>query len=256
MSAAGYPKRRIFVPAAVAFIAGVIISLALGRLFYIEESKAVELEFKADIDQLSDSIEREVLLNLEILYALKSAVGIMPEMTRARFETLTRNVLDRSPAIQAFAWAPVLEQEQLSEFTRKQSELFEDFTVREAGSDGLVPVKPRAQYVPVQFIEPLFDNRAALGFDLASEGSRFEALDRAKSTGEMVATAGIRLVQEPENQKGFLVFAPLYRVKPGAWRRKVTLKLIISALSTVSSGSESWLGKRSEVSLEAIFCWK
>lgn len=216
LSAAGYPKRRIFVPAAVAFTVGVVISLALGRLFYIEESKAVELEFKADIDQLSDSIEREVLLNLEILYALKSAVGIMPEMTRARFETLTRNVLDRSPAIQAFAWAPVLEQEQLSEFTRKQSEVFEDFTVREAGSDGLVPVKPRAQYVPVQFIEPLFDNRAALGFDLASEGSRFEALDRAKSTGEMVATAGIRLVQEPENQKGFLVFAPLYRVEPGA----------------------------------------
>jgi CHASE1-domain containing sensor protein len=70
--------------------------------------------------------------------------------------------------------------------------------------------------VPVQFIEPLFDNRAALGFDLASEGSRFEALDRAKATGEMVATAGIRLVQEPENQKGFLVFAPLYMVEPGA----------------------------------------
>lgn len=215
MSAAGFPKRRIVLPAVAALIVGVGISLALGRLFYIEESRAVKLEFKADIDQLSGSIEREVLLNLEILYALKAAVGIMPEMTPARFGTLTRNVLDRSPAIQAFAWAPLVEQDELTDFTRKQREAFQDFTVTQSGPDSLVSVQPRDLHVPVQYIEPLADNRAALGFDLASEESRFEALSQAGVSGEMVATAGIRLVQEPEDQKGFLVFAPLYEIQPG-----------------------------------------
>ncbi|TYC63897.1 diguanylate cyclase [Marinobacter sp. BW6] len=216
MSAATFSKRRIVLPAVVALIVGVAISLALGRLFYVEESRAIKLGFKSDIDQLSGSIEREVLLNLEILYALKAAVGIMPEMTPARFGTLTRNVLDRSPAIQAFAWAPLKEPDQLTDFIRKQSEDFQDFNVTETGLEGLVPVKPRDFYVPVQYIEPLADNRAALGFDLASEESRFEALSLARATGEMVATAGIRLVQEPEDQKGFLVFAPLYKIQPGA----------------------------------------
>lgn len=218
MSEAGFSKRRIVISAVVALVVGVAISLALGRLFYSEESRTVKLEFKADIDQLSASIEREVLLNLEILYALKAAVGIMPEMTPARFETLTRNVLDRSPAIQAFAWAPVVEREQLPEFIREQRKSYPDFSVTEAGDESLIPAQARERYVPVQYIEPLAHNHAALGFDLASEASRLEALNRARESGEMVATAGIRLVQEPENQKGFLVFAPLYEIPPGSSR--------------------------------------
>jgi len=215
LSEAGFSKRRIIVSASVVLVAGVAISLTLGRLFYSEESRTVKLEFKADIDQLSASIEREVLLNLEILYALKAAVGIMPEMTPARFETLTRKVLNRSPAIQAFAWAPVVEREQLPEFVREQRKTYPDFSVTEAGAESLIPVRAREAYVPVQYIEPLADNLAALGFDLASERSRLEALNLARETGEMVATAGIRLVQEPENQKGFLVFAPLFEIPPG-----------------------------------------
>lgn len=215
MSETGFLRRRIIISAVVALVVGVAISMALGRLLYSEESRTVKLEFKADIDQLSASIEREVLLNLEILYALKAAVGIMPEMTPARFETLTRKVLDRSPAIQAFAWAPVVGREQLQAFIREQGEIYPDFSVTEAGPESLISAQPREIYVPVQHIEPLADNRAALGFDLASEASRLEALTRARESGEMVATAGIRLVQEPENQKGFLVFAPLYESPPG-----------------------------------------
>lgn len=215
LSEAHISKRRIIASVAVSLVAGVAISLALGWLFYVEESRAVKLEFKADIDQLSASIEREVLLNLEILYALKAAVGVLPEMTPARFGTLTRNVLDRSPAIQAFAWAPVVGRDQLPAFIRQQREAYVDFSVTEAGPTNLVPVQRRDQYVPVQYIEPLGDNRAALGFDLASEASRLKALTQAKASGQMVATAGIRLVQEPENQKGFLVFAPLYEIQPG-----------------------------------------
>lgn len=215
MSDVRFSKRRIIVSAVVSLLAGVAISLGLGRLLYTEESRTVALEFKADIDQLSASIEREVLLNLEILYALKAAVGVMPDMTRARFETLTRKVLDRSPAIQAFAWAPIVERDQLPAFLREQRKTYPEFSVTEAGAEGLSPVRARAEYVPVQYIEPLADNRAALGFDLASEASRRKALTRAGESGEMVATAGIRLVQEPEDQNGFLVFAPLYEFAPG-----------------------------------------
>ncbi|MEC7377771.1 MAG: diguanylate cyclase [Pseudomonadota bacterium] len=203
-------KRKTVVLAIAALIAGVGISLGLGRLLYKEETRAIELEFKADIDQLSASLEREVLLNLEILFALKAAVAVMPEMTAARFNQLTGEVLERSPAIQALAWAPFIDRSQLDEFVRQQEREFADFAMTEAGDGGLEELSDRAWYVPVQFIEPLGQNREALGFDLASEASRRAALLEARESGDMVATAGIRLVQEPENQKGFLVFAPLY----------------------------------------------
>lgn len=204
-------KRKLQIVAFLALVAGVATSVALGRILYAEETRAIELEFKADIDQLSGSLEREVLLNLEILYALKEAVGLLPEMTPARFQSLTGNVLERSPAIQAFAWAPWIKDDQLPAFVQTQRQSFDGFAMTEVSPEGLKPLSSRPWYVPVQFIEPLSPNLAALGFDLASEASRKAALLEARETGNMVATAGIRLVQEPENQKGFLVFAPLYR---------------------------------------------
>ncbi|MEC7814903.1 MAG: diguanylate cyclase [Pseudomonadota bacterium] len=195
---------------------GVLISLGLSRSIYQEESRAINIEFRATVDRLSAAVEREAILNLELLYALKTAVVLVPEMDAVRFRALTQSLLERSPAIQAFAWAPWLpETEALAFETRMQSE-FEEFRLREISPNGLQPLTPRPWYVPVQYIEPLATNRAALGFDLASEASRRLALLRARDTGTMAATAGIRLVQETEDQTGFLVFAPLYSVGPGA----------------------------------------
>lgn len=80
--------------------------------------------------------------------------------------------------------------------------------------NNVIPVSERNGYVPVQFIEPIEKNQAALGFDLASENKRRTAIEASRDTGKMVATAGIQLVQEPGNQQGFLVFAPLYEGRP------------------------------------------
>ncbi|MBW4933110.1 CHASE domain-containing protein [Marinobacter sp. F4206] len=204
-------RRSTFAWAMVVLVVGTGLSIALGRTLYLEESRSIELEFRSDIDQLSAVFEREVLLNLEILYALKEAVSVLPEMTSERFAVMTKTILERSPAIQAFAWAPMVLRAEVPSFIRQQRQEFVNYLIRESSDSGLQQAQEREWYVPVQFIEPLSENRAALGFDLASEASRLAALLKAMQTGNMSATAGIRLVQEPGSQKGFLVFAPLYR---------------------------------------------
>ena len=75
----------------------------------------------------------------------------------------------------------------------------------------MVRAGERKDYYPVFYVEPLKGNERALGFDLASDAIRLEALQRAASTGQMVATARISLVQEQADQHGFLVFRPVYR---------------------------------------------
>jgi len=201
--------------AVFALVAGISLSLVLGRTLYSEESRAIDKEFQADMDQLSAVFEREVLLHLEILNALKDAVAIMPEMNSERFAVLTRRILERSPAIHAFAWAPVVRRDDVSAFTLRQRDEFVNFVIMEVVGTGLREAQERPWYVPVQYIEPLSENRAALGFDLASETLRLAALVAARDSGKIAATAGIRLVQESDNQRGFLVFAPLYRAMPG-----------------------------------------
>lgn len=209
-------SRHHLVGIAVFVAFGVAISLALSRSIYQEETHTINLEFHATIDRLSSAVEREALLNLEILYALKTAVVLVPEMNSVKFRALTQSLLERSPAIQALAWAPWLPAADAARFEVAMRREFEEFRLMEISPDGLRPITRRPWYVPVQYIEPMATNRAALGFDLASEESRRVALLRARDTGTMAATAGIRLVQETEDQTGFLVFAPLYDVGPGA----------------------------------------
>jgi len=208
-------RHKALLPILLLALIGLGISVALSRSLYLAESKTISIEFRAEIDQLASAFEREVVLNLEILHALKAAVNVMPEMNETRFRLMTRDILQRSPAIQAFAWAPVVPRENLESFELEQQVWSPGWLLTEREESGsLVPVVDRQWYVPVQYIEPLGQNRPALGFDLASEQSRLAALSLARDTGRMVATAGITLVQEAGNQQGFLVFAPLYRGEP------------------------------------------
>lgn len=183
---------------------GLGLCAALSRGLYLEENEGITKEFRADVTVLAEAFEREVVLNLEILFALKTSVGMMPEMDAELFGKLTRPVLERSRAIQAFAWAPVVRQEDRAGFEQQQQHWYPGFVL--AG----VPAEELPWIVPVQFIEPIADNRPAIGFDLSSEGKRRAAMLAARESGRMVATAAIELVQEKDSQKGLLVFAPLY----------------------------------------------
>ena len=62
----------------------------------------------------------------------------------------------------------------------------------------------------VTYIEPMDANRPALGYDLASEPKRRMALERARDTNQLSATAPIELVQETRHQSGALLFLPVY----------------------------------------------
>ena len=53
-------------------------------------------------------------------------------------------------------------------------------------------------------------NETALGFDLASNPERLEAMNRARNAGGPVASSRIRLVQEAGRQFGILIFLPIY----------------------------------------------
>ena len=51
-----------------------------------------------------------------------------------------------------------------------------------------IPVAPRNEYVVIRYIEPLFGNERALGFDIASDPVRREAFEWARDKGEARAT--------------------------------------------------------------------
>ena len=60
----------------------------------------------------------------------------------------------------------------------------------------MAPAGIREEYFPVYYVEPRRGNEAAIGYDLASNPTRKQALDQARDSGEMTATGRITLVQE------------------------------------------------------------
>ncbi len=113
------------------------------------------------------------------------------------------------------------------------------------------PETPSACY-PVCFVEPLEDNRTALGFDLGSEPVSRAALASAALTGLPTASDPIDLVQEPDRQQSILVFHPVFagmaigpeRTDPGRTLRGFTLAAIRLPTLLERAAGESDTGDR------------
>lgn len=172
-----------------------------------ERERAIELvanEAASDL-QLNLARHQEVLEGVVSLF--HSAYGVMPE----EFATFTEGALARFPSIQAISWNPIVPQEERDAFEAAQQQKgFADYSITQRGVDGeLVPAVGEADHVAVGYIEPLAENGAALGFDIASDPVRRAAVERAIETREAAATAPVDLVQESGTQKGMLALIPI-----------------------------------------------
>ena len=153
---------------------------------------------------------------MEVLHAIASLYDADAEISRDEFRLFVNGALARQPELQALAWDPRVVSADREQWERRaQSEGFTDFHFTEQRMDGvMVPAAHRPEYFPVFFLESLQRNAAALGFDVASEARRCQALEQARDTGQPVATPPLRLAQEPGSQRGFLVFEPIYAGEP------------------------------------------
>jgi CheY-like chemotaxis protein len=102
-----------------------------------------------------------------------------------------------------------------------------DDDIYERDADGQrKKLSDRGDYTVVLYVEPVEKNQAALGYDIGSDPTRRAALDRARDTGRIVATAPITLVQERGTQLAILFLRPVYinAVRPeteGARRKSI-----------------------------------
>lgn len=132
-------------------------------------------------------------------------------VSASEFTAFTTAYLSRHPDLQAISWNPVVPDDERAEFIalqRAQPEL-RDYEITERTPDGaVVPAATRAQYVPVAYIEPAAANASALGFDVASNPIRADAISRARASRTPQMTAPITLVQENGTQSGALMFEP------------------------------------------------
>lgn len=164
-------------------------------------------EFR-QISQLSLSQIQAKLGEQEALLAEMSGLfshNATTSVTRQEFQRYTQSMLTRFPMVQAFEWAPRIDASQRASFERTQRKDIPDFEIRERDIKGnLHRAGVRNLYFPITFVEPLSSNNLALGFDLGSNYMRLEAVLKSRTSGAVIASAPIHLVQA-NDQTGMLI---------------------------------------------------
>ena len=191
--------------------------LALGFSFFLYSltsssiKNVTEKEFEHLFERNTASIQRELDLNIFILESLQSYYKASSNINREEFKLFVTEYLKKNNSIQALSWVPkVLNENKESYLRETRKELGNSFLIKEKVSSKMIEVREKAEYFPVDYIEPLSGNIKAQGFDLSSSQTRLKTLNAARNKNEITATARIKLIQEEGTQFGFLVIAPAW----------------------------------------------
>ncbi|MEM6449002.1 MAG: CHASE domain-containing protein [Cyanobacteria bacterium P01_D01_bin.105] len=172
-------------------------------------------QFQQQIENLTISLQRSLNRYTDVLTFLNDHYGVSQGAVQQQaFDAFVARSLQEYPGIQALEWAPLVTSDKRSIYEETiQRKGNPNFQITELGADDrLVTASQRDFYLPVTYLAPVAGNEAALGFDLNSSTARAAAIEPARGTGEIHATGRIRLVQDQQNQYGFLVVLPLYQL--------------------------------------------
>ena len=204
---------RLALALAFTLVIGVLLSASLFFVIREWERKARRDELNNLAQERVEILQNKMLGSLEVLHSVARFYSATDNVSRAAFERFAADARQRHPELQGLSWDPLVADSSRVEFeAAARLDGYPNFQFKEMDSTGrLVPAVRREEYVPVYYEQPFRKNEAALGFDLASSPDRKKALTTARDSGEPAATKPIRLVQETENQMGFLVLLPIYR---------------------------------------------
>jgi diguanylate cyclase (GGDEF)-like protein/PAS domain S-box-containing protein len=198
----------------IIILAGAALSAIAFYMTKEMDRQKIRMEFDQAAEDRYVAFKREIESNLQVLVAIQAFYSVSKkEAQLAEFQVFTKPFLLQNKSIQALEWIPRIPDSQREVYERRARRGgFPGFQITERKIQGeIVRAATRAEYFPVYYVEPYRGNELALGFDLASNPTRKEALERSRDTGDILATARITLVQERTSQFGIIVFAPVYR---------------------------------------------
>ena len=216
-------RRAPYVALPMALFFALFVAI-FARVSSWEDDQAL-LEFRLRSQHLADMLQASLEEEGVFLEQLgESFVGRHQAITPADFRELVHKLVQRFPTIQAVEWAPRVTAGEREAFEAAQRKEFPGFVIRERDPAGpLRPAAARAQFYPVTYLEPVAGNQEAVGFDLASTSERRAAIETTLASGQVAASAPVRLVQERGEQAGVLL---TYAVPSGATGQGIVLVVL------------------------------
>ncbi|CAM3940897.1 CHASE domain-containing protein [Paracidovorax anthurii] len=193
---------------------GLVVGLVLAIWFglYVDRDNKIKLE--ANFQLVAQRATLQLHRRLELYeYGLRGARGALiargeERMTREVFHrySVSRDYAREFVGARGFGFIRrVTAEEEVSFVQAARKDGWPDFSIRQLHAHS------GERYV-IQYIEPVENNRPAIGLDIASEENRRSAALKALRTGIASITDPITLVQaDGKKNQGFLILLPVYR---------------------------------------------
>ena len=195
----------VALPLAVSFAA------AIG-VFWLVQKGELARQRRAFIEKVEESATRLTLntrANEAILHGLAGLFEASPHVDANEFHTFAAEALRLYGGIEGLSWIPRVPAARRTEFELEQQRAgFPGFHFTERIGDKPVPAGLRGEYFPLFFSESKSGDKSALGFDLASEPTRFAAMEEARDTGAEGVTIPVTLLRN--SGRGVIVSVPVY----------------------------------------------
>jgi signal transduction histidine kinase/ActR/RegA family two-component response regulator/sensor domain CHASE-containing protein len=189
-------------------ITTVLLALAVRQvqLWRLDRESAI---FQQDVAAATNAIKLRLNSYVDALAALNSVFEASTQVERQEFAHASRYWLDNLQGVQALGWDERVRAPQLPFFEQQQqAEGLQGYRVFDAPARQ-VPQGP--EVVAVRFVEPAAGNQVVFGFNVLSLPATREAFEQARREGKVVATRGFKLLQEPRQQSGVVVYQPVYK---------------------------------------------
>lgn len=212
------PRARVVsvgFPVALLLTGAVLVFVYLQRA---EQSRLVA-DFEVQTANASNGLRARFDVYQETVESISSLYATGLDLNRESFKAFVTRTISQYDGIHALGWNPLVKHDERAAYEQlARNDGLEDFQFKQWTPDSDSPwtasgTKWADEYVPAWLLEPFEDNRFAIGIDVASNPTRREALERARDTGQAVATARITLAQDAAEQAGFLIFVPVYTVE-------------------------------------------
>ena len=192
-------------------VLAVLILLTIGVTYnFFKSAKSKDsIRFNNQVNHLETSIENRISLYVALLRGIKGFIETTPEITRSSFAKYVDrlDLQNKDAGVQGMGFAKIVKLEERDALTKiLNADGFTDFKV--------FPDSENDFYQTIIYLEPLNErNSRIIGFDMSTEDSLGEAIERAKTLDNAAISAKTVLAREDETnrQEGFTIFLPVYR---------------------------------------------
>jgi len=191
---------------------GVVLSLAVWRSSSTVIEAQIAAELKDRSTQAKSAFDRHVLEYVYAAHKLQGALEASDSVTRKDFARYVQSsgIADNFPGFLSLQFARHVPGSARSRFLAEvrgdrslQPEGYPNFAIKPDGD--------RPEYLVVDFVEPLQGNGAVFGLDVLSVPEQRAAAERARDSGQAVATGPRPAEGAGPSDRRFTLYLPVYR---------------------------------------------